>query len=60
MSGILGPPSLTPVMMRRSTTTSFLLPDLWQSRVTFHLELGSPGVRGLTATTSVSNWMCWQ
>ena len=56
MSGILGWASLTPVMMTRSATESFLMPDLQHCRVTFHLELRSPRVTGLTSTTSVSNW----
>ena len=56
MSGILGRASLTPVMMTRSATITLLEPDLWHWRVTFHRELGSPTVTGLTDTTSVSNW----
>lgn len=34
----------------------FLVPDLQHCRVTFHRELLSPRVTGLTSTTSVSNW----
>ena len=57
MSGILGFDSLTPVMMTRSATVSFFIPDLRHRRVTFHPDLLSVTVTGVTDTTSVSNWM---